>query len=84
MIYFQKNYFDRLTLIEQYFATNNHNYKHLIAKKKALYTYPPICIYLLPLPIDVTNLIREFVTYVDFIKCQHLRNEYEIERKKIV
>tara|TARA_B100000886_G_scaffold340557_2_gene311243 strand:- start:591 stop:1247 length:657 start_codon:yes stop_codon:yes gene_type:complete len=84
MVYFQKNYFDRLTLIEQYFATNNHNYKHLIAKKKALYTYPPICIYLLPLPIDVTNLIREFVTYVDFIKCQHLRNEYEIERKKIV
>ena len=84
MVYFQKNYFDRLTLIEQYFATNNHNYKHLIAKKKALYTYPPICIYLLPLTIDVTNLIREFVTYVDFIKCQHLRNEYEIERKKIV
>ena len=74
MVYFQKNYFDRLTLIEQYFATNNHNYKHLIAKKKALYAYPPICIYLLPLPIDVTNLIREFVTYVDFIKCQHLKS----------
>ena len=68
MVYFQKNYFDRLTLIEQYFATNNHNYKHLIAKKKALYTYPPICIYLLPLPIDVTNLIREFVTYVVYLR----------------
>ncbi len=83
MAYFQKNYFDRLTLIEYYFIKKNHIHDHLIAKKKALYKYPHVCIYLLPLPKDTIDIIRDYVTYVDFKKCQELRNEYEKERKKI-
>lgn len=84
MIHFQKNYFDRLTLLEQHFVKNNHTHDHLIAKKKALYKYPPACIYLLlPLPKDTIDIISDFVTYVDFKKCQELRKEYENERTKI-
>ena len=82
MIHFQKNYFDRLTLLDQHFIKNNHNHEHLIAKKKALYIYPNDCIYLLPLPKDVVTLIRDFITYVDFKKCQYLRKEYAKERIK--
>ena len=83
MVYFQKNYFMRLTLLEQHFVKKNHTHDHLIAKKKALYKYPPICIYLLLLPKDTIDIISDFITYVDFKKCQEVRNEYEKERTKV-
>ena len=63
MVYFQKNYFDRLTLIEQYFATNNHNYKHLIAKKKGT-------IYIstdMHLPSSITNWCNESHSRIRYI-----------------